>query len=150
MTADTRSSRPPSPKALIDQYGQSAYDLAMEAAREAKARDHHSFIASWLTDPANTAEQTAATAPAPKNPGRNRELRCDNCNRQTWISDLVVSLGRAICTTEKPPGCLRLSRQDLPVWPDDDWAGADGELIPWPLTRRAQSAIAYDAAGGGT
>ena len=75
-------------------------------------------------------------AKAPKN--RNRTLRCEYCNTDTWLGSLVISAGRAICTTK----CNRRTVQELPVYPHDDVAGED----PWPLTKRAKAVLAYEEA----
>ena len=70
---------------------------------------------------------------------KNRKLRCEGgCQRSTWISDLVVSLGRAVCTIEEL-GCLR-----LPAWAltPQTCQGED----PWPLTKRAKAVLEFEEA----
>ena len=70
---------------------------------------------------------------------KNRKLRCEGgCNRNTWIGDLTVSLGRAVCTVEEL-GCLRLPEWALvpQLCPGDD---------PWPLTKNAKRVREYEEA----
>ena len=100
---------------LINAYHLDDVDRAQTAAQTAKVRDHVPFMADWLTENAERVSAGAGRSP--------RKLRCDNCNRQTWLDDLVIRLGQAICTT----ACLRL--------PQDALEAAGGE---WPLTKTAR------------
>ena len=70
---------------------------------------------------------------------KNRKLRCDFCRRPTWIGDLCVSLGWAVCQVEDT-GCLL-----VPAWVLTSQEPCPGEG-PYELTKNAQRVREYEEA----
>ena len=106
---------------LIRLYGQDEVERAGKFAEKNGARNTLQYITKTLASwhPNGRTDQSANGARQPK------KLRCDSCNRQTWLADLVVRLGFAICTGSG--GCL--------VIPQDTLEQDDGT---WPMTAPAR------------
>ena len=108
---------------LIRLYGPEKLERANRLAAEKGVKDQFAYVtkvlASWgeSDEPERTGDMRNGTP--------SKKLRCDNCKRSTWLGDLVVRLGFAICTGRG--GCLVMPQDVL-----------DAEVGEWPLTATAK------------